>query len=532
MILVWIITIFLAGGLLAWFLDRWNTVWPRWISLIALTINLALLLIVWIGHVGSPNLSANSLWLIEMNREWIPQLGVNFHLAIDGLSFLLILLTTFLGIVAVIASWTEIRERVGFFHFNVLWVLAGITGVFMSLDMFLFYFFWEMMLVPMYFIIALWGHENRIYAAVKFFLFTQLSGLLMLVSILGLYFIHGHQTGIYTFDYTQLLGTSMTAPASMLLMLGFFIAFAVKLPVVPFHTWLPDAHTEAPTAGSVILAGLLLKTGAYGFIRFGIPLFPGSAFDLAPFAMVLAVIGIVYGAVLAFAKRDLKKLVAYTSISHMGFVLLGIFTWNELALQGAVLQIICHGISTGALFILVGSLQERIHTRDMTRMGGLWSTAPRMGGVGLFFALASLGLPGLGNFIAEVLILIGSYRVSIPLTVVAATGLITSTIYSLWFVQRTFHGPNTENWKISDLSNREMGMMLAMAFILLWLGLYPQLVISSARQSLNNLNRSVTNTGLKFSQEDITKLEDTYVRQVEPVEDKHLQSLKEPGERP
>jgi NADH-quinone oxidoreductase subunit M len=286
---------------------------------------------------------------------------------------------------------------VGLFHLNLMLVLAGVTGVFLALDLFLFYFFWELMLVPMYFLIDLWGHENRHYAAIKFFLFTQLSGLLMLLAILGLHFLHKEATGEATFDYTKLLHTPMGSTAQMLLMLGFFGAFAVKLPAVPFHTWLPDAHTEAPTAGSVILAGLLLKTGAYGMIRFVVPLFPEAAAVFAPIAMTVGVIGIVYGAILAFAQTDLKRLVAYTSVSHLGFVLLGIFVWNKLALQGAVMQMICHGLSTGALFIIVGELQDRIHTRDMRRMGGLWTVAPRMGAVAMFFAMASLGLPGLGT---------------------------------------------------------------------------------------------------------------------------------------
>ncbi len=270
------------------------------------------------------------------------------------------MLSCFLGIMATIASWTEIQERVGLFHFNLTWTVAGIIGVFLSLDLFLFYFFWELMLIPMYFLIALWGHENRSYASVKFFLFTQVGGLAMLLGILGLYFVHGRQTGIYTFDYSELLGTKMSPNTALLLMLAFLAAFLVKLPAVPFHTWLPDAHTEAPTGGSVILAGLLLKTGAYGILRFAVPLFPGAALQVAPWAMVAGVIGILYGAVLAFAQTDLKRLVAYTSVSHMGFVLLGIFAWNELALQGVIIQILCHGISTGALFMLVGSLQERI----------------------------------------------------------------------------------------------------------------------------------------------------------------------------
>jgi len=324
----------------------------------------------------------------------------------------------------------------------------------------------------------------------KFFLFTQLSGLLMLLAILGLYFIHGRDTGVYTFDYTDLLGMTIAPVPAILLTLGFFIAFAVKLPVVPVHTWLPDAHTEAPTAGSVVLAGLLLKTGTYGMLRFVLPLFYPSALLLAPVAMILAVIGILYGALLALAQTDLKRLVAYTSISHMGFVLLGIFAWNELALQGALVQILCHGISTGALFILVGALQERTRTRDLMRLAGLWSTAPRMGGVAMFFALASLGLPGLGNFVGEFLVLLGTYQRDVPLAVLASLGLIVATVYSLWIIQCAFHGPNREGWKLADLSARELAVMGVLMAVLVWLGVYPSPVFTMAGQTLKALENT------------------------------------------
>ncbi|MEW6001233.1 MAG: NADH-quinone oxidoreductase subunit M [Nitrospirota bacterium] len=490
MILLWIIIIPLLGGLLAWLSGRWSQLWPRWVSLISLAVQMALFLIILTEHFGEIQISGRP-WLVQFDQPWISKLGIHVNLAMDGLSLLLVLMTNFLGIMAVACSWTAIKDRVGFFHFNLMWTLAGITGVFLAIDLFLFYFFWEMMLVPLYFLIGIWGYENRVYSAVKFFIFTQASGLLMLVGILGLYFIHGRNTGIYTFDYMQLLGTTLSETTARLFMFCFFIAFAVKLPVIPFHTWLPDAHTEAPTAGSVDLAGLVLKVGAYGMLRFLIPLFPKVASDFSPIAMTLAVVGILYGAILAFGQTDLKRLVAYTSISHMGFVFLGIFTWNTLALQGAVMVILAHGISIGALFILVGVIHERIHTRDMNRMGGLWATAPRMGGVGLLFALASLGLPGLGNFIGEVLVLIGAYQVSIPLAVFAGIGLITSTIYSLWMIQQTFHGPNREGWKVSDLTGREIAMMTAMIAVVVWLGLYPQPVLNTARESLNNLQQIV-----------------------------------------
>jgi NADH-quinone oxidoreductase subunit M len=483
MILAGLIIVLVVGGLLAWLAGRVSTVWPRWISLAALAIDLKWTITRYAQGAW------NRGWIDELAISWIPQFGIRFHLAIDGLSLVLVLLTLVLGIMAVAASWSEIHERVGFFHFNLLWVLAGILGVFLALDLFLFYFFWELMLVPMYLLIGVWGHERRLYAAVKFFLFTQLSGLLMLLAILGLYFAHGEATGVYSFDYADLLAAPLAIPSrsAMLMMLGLFVAFAVKLPVVPLHTWLPDAHTEAPTAGSVVLAGLLLKTGAYGMLRFVFPLLPAAAHAFAPLAMTLAVIGILYGALLAFAQTDLKRLVAYTSVSHMGFVLLGIFAWNELALQGAIIQIICHGLSTGALFILVGGLQERTGTRDLRRMGGLWSTAPRMGGMAMFFALASLGLPGLGNFIGEFLVLLGTYQRSVPLAILASLGLIVATIYSLWIVQRVFHGPNQAGWKLADLSRRETAVLGALAALLVWLGVYPAPVLNTSKPAIGEL---------------------------------------------
>lgn len=489
MILLWLITIPLLGGIFAWLAGNRKPLVARWISLLALAIDFVLALVLWGWHFDQTSLMEQGLWLQEYRWPWIPQFGINLHLAIDGLSLLMILLTAFLGLISVLASWTEIKERVGFFHFNLLWTLAGVIGVFLALDLFLFYFFWEMMLIPMYFLIAMWGHEKRFYAAIKFFIFTQASGLMMLLAILGLYFIHHQNTGVYTFSYAELLGTSLTPKAAMLLMLGFFIAFAVKLPAFPFHAWLPDAHTEAPTAGSVILAGLLLKTGAYGLLRFVLPLFPDAAMRFAPAAMLLGVIGIIYGAVLAFAQNDLKRLVAYTSVSHLGFVLLGVFAWNDLALQGVVMQMICHGFSTGALFILAGMLQEHIHTRDMDRMGGLWATAPRMGAVAMFFAMASLGLPGLGNFVGEFLVLVGSYEVNSVLTIFATTGLVAATIYSLWIMQRTFHGEKREDWKLPDFSARHLIIFGAMMITLIWLGIFPQPVLNTADPALKNLQR-------------------------------------------
>jgi NADH-quinone oxidoreductase subunit M len=497
MILTGLILWLVAAALVAWLSSRWGKAWPRWVSLIALLVHLGALIAIWTqylaqdGQFAAGQLAAGA-WLMQVDVAWIPQLGIHFHLAVDGLSLLLLLLSDLLGIMAVAASWRGIEQRVGFFHFNLLWILAALVGVFLALDLFLFYFFWEMMLVPLYFLIGIWGHERRVYATLKFFLFTQASGLLMLLGILGLYFVHGHNTGVYTFGYLELLGTSLPPTLGMLLMLGFFAAFAVKLPAVPFHTWLPDAHTEAPTAGSVILAGLILKAGAYGFLRLLMPLFPEATSQFAPIAMILGVLGILYGALLAFGQTDLKRLVAYTSVSHMGFVLLGIFAWNKLALQGAVVVMLSHGISTGALFILVGGLYDRIKTRDMERMGGLWSDAPRMGGAAMVFALASLGLPGLGNFVGEFLVLLGVYQVNVPLAILATLGLVAATVYALWMMQRVFFGAKTEDRPLSDLDLREVAIMAVLIVLIVWLGLFPKTVLSTAQPALEALQQTAT----------------------------------------
>jgi NADH-quinone oxidoreductase subunit M len=467
MILVWCILIPFAAGILAWLFAPRSAAACRWISLLAPAASFLLALRT--GVDGG----AHGRWLAEFKVPWIPAWGVSFSLALDGLSLALVLLTNFVGVLAVAASWRGVQERIGFFHFNLMWATAAISGGFMAMDLFLFYVFWEVMLVPLYFLIVLWGHERRVYAAIKFFLFTQASGLLMLVGILGLYFIHGRATGVYTFEYRDLLNTPMSSSAALWLFLAFFAAFAVKLPAVPLHTWLPDAHSEAPTAGSVILAALVLKVGAYGLLRYAVPLFPYAADAFSPYAMTLGVIGILYGAWLAFAQPDLKRLVAYTSVSHMGFVLLGIFAGNAVALNGVAAVMVAHGISTGALFILAGQLYERMHTYDLNRMGGLWETAPRLGGFTLFFALASLGLPGTANFIGEFLVLLGTYSDHIAFAAFASLGLVASVIYALWMVQRVFQGPNRERWRFPDSVPRETAVAAVLVAATLWLGLYP-----------------------------------------------------------
>lgn len=500
-----LILLLMLGGVAAWISGRWSRTWPRWISMGTALLHIIILLVLWVHDLYRTE--PGTAWLEETRRVWVPQLGITYHLAIDGLSLLLVLLSNFLGILAIAASWEGIQKRVGFFHFNLMWILAALVGIFEAMDLFLFYFFWELVLVPLYFLIAIWGYENRYYAAIKFFLFTQASGLFLLLAILGLYFAHARATGVYTFNYFDLLGTPIAGGAAFALMLGFFVAFAVKLPVVPFHTWLPDAHTEAPTAGSVDLAGLVLKIGAYGMIRFIPPLFPQAASEFATFAMILGVIGIIYGAVVAFAQTDLKRLVAYTSISHMGFVLLGIFAWNELALQGAVMVMIAHGLSTGGLFILVGDLQNRLHTRELSRMGGLWAAAPRMGGVGLFLAMATLGLPGLANFVGEIMVLFGVYQANVTLAAIATGGFVVATIYSVWMMQRVFFGPNVHELRLRDSNAREMTIFGAVIAVTVWLGVHPAPVISTAKPALETLQDYARRPATTVSVRDAAPLE-------------------------
>ena len=490
MILLWLIIVPALGGLLGWLLGHWRRLWSRWVVLAALLAELALTLVAWRIGPGPMQFTAGGNWLLQFDVPWIPQLGVRFHLAMDGLSFWMVLLTAFLGLVALIGSWKEVTERTGFFRLNLSLLLAGVVGVFLALDLFLFYFFWELMLVPMYFLIVIWGDENRRYAGTKFFLFTQLSGLLMLVAILALFFIHGQNTGDYTFDYAKLLHTNLPPGTAMWLLLGFAAGFLVKLPAVPLHSWLPEAYTSSPTAGSVLLAGLLSKTGAYGLLRFVVPLFPRAASQFAYAAVVLGVIGILYGALMAFAQTDLKRFIAYTSVSHLGFVLVGIFAWNQLALQGVVIEMLCHGLSIGGLFLLAGMLEERLHTRDLQRMGGLWTVVPRMGAVMMIFALASVGLPGLGNFVGEFLILLGSFQANVALTIAATAGLVGAVIYALWMIQLIFHGPTDRAASLPDLRLREAGVMALLVLALLWMGLYPRPVLSTAGTALDGLQRA------------------------------------------
>jgi NADH-quinone oxidoreductase subunit M len=431
MILLYFLIILIIAGPIAWILGVKQANLARWISLLALSFDGLLLFSLWFDAAPNP-------WISEINLPWLPKLGASVHLAIDGMSLTLLSLTIFLGIVAIISSWKSIKENVGFFHCNILWLLTCVSALFMAMDLLLFYFAWELMLVPTYFLITIWGSERRVHAANKFFLFTQFGGLFLLAAIISLYCIHGQTSGHYTFNYEDLLNTTLSPAASISLMLGFVIAFFIKLPVIPFHSWAPDAYSEAPASVSLLLAGLLSKTGAYGLIRFVLPLFPEASAAFTPVALTLGLLGVFYGAGMAFAQTDLKRLISYSSISHMGFLLIGIFSASTLALSGTLIIMLAHGLSISALFIVSLFLQQRLHTRDLTQMGGLWTHLPILAAFALFFALASLGLPGLGNFVGEFLVVLGLYHTNVAAASIAAFGFVFSAIYILWMMQRIF----------------------------------------------------------------------------------------------
>lgn len=406
-------------------------------------------------------------------RDWIPSPPIHYHLGVDGISLFLVLLTTFLTPIAILASWKSIETRVAGFFISLLVLETGVIGVFVSLDLFLFFLFWEAMLIPMYFLIGIWGHERRIYAAVKFMIYTMLGSILMLVAMIWLYELSG------TFDLPQiqamLVNGQLTLPlrTELLLFAAFFLAFAIKVPLFPLHTWLPDAHTEAPTAASVLLAGVLLKMGTYGMLRFCLPLFPEAAHRFAPYIAVLAIIGIIYGALVAMVQTDLKRLVAYSSVAHLGFVVLGLFAFDPTAIQGALYQMLNHGVSTGALFVLVGMLYDRRHTHLIREYGGLATPMPVIAGFFLFVSLSSAGLPMLNGFVGEFLILLGTFLHHANWASWAATGVILSAVYLLWAYQRVFFGGVTQekNRSLPDADPLERGILVTMAVVILWMGI-------------------------------------------------------------
>jgi NADH-quinone oxidoreductase subunit M len=439
-------------------------------------------------------------------HAWLPEFGISYHVGVDGISLLLIILTTFLTPLALLCSWESIESRVREFAAFMLVLEAAMIGVFISLDLFLFYLFWDAMLIPMYFLIGIWGYDRRIYAAVKFILYTLTGSVLMLVAILWLASFHQAQTGVPSFDLADLMALSIPGGLQTWLFLAFAVAFAIKVPIFPFHTWLPDAHVEAPTAGSVILAGVLLKMGTYGLLRFAFPLFPEAARLFAPYLATLAVVGIVYGALVAMVQPDLKKLVAYSSVSHLGFVVLGICALTVNGVQGSVFQMVAHGISTGGLFLIVGMLSDRRHTRQIAEFGGLKAVMPRLVAAFFLVTLASIALPGMNGFVGEFLILLGTFASPFSAhahlyTAVAATGVILSAVYMLWMFQRVNYGTvtNPKNRALRDLSLREWCVIGPVCAVAIVMGVAPNAFLKPIEPAVRRVVEHIRGTSLPMN---------------------------------
>ncbi len=424
---------------------------------------------------------------------WIPAFGIDYYVGVDGISLLLIVLTGFLTPIAILSSWVGVEHKVKEFCVFILALEAAMIGVFISLDLFLFYVFWDAMLIPMYFLIGIWGYDQRIYAAIKFMLYTMAGSVRMLVAILGLAYLHSEATGSYSFDLLRLYMLDIPPETQRWFFLAFALAFAIKVPLFPFHTWLPDAHVQAPTAGSVILAGVLLKMGTYGLLRFAFPLFPAAAFEFAPWIALLAVIGIIYGALVAMVQPDMKKLVAYSSVSHLGFVVLGICAMNVQGVQGAIYQMLAHGVSTGGLFLIVGMLSDRRHTRLISEFGGLKHVMPRLSAAFLIITLASIGMPGLNGFVGEFLIMVGAFRWDPRFVVAAGLGVILSAVYLLWMLQRVYYGPVThsENAALPDLRTHEWASAVPLCAMALVMGIFPAVFLQPMEPAVRKVVEQV-----------------------------------------
>jgi len=474
----------LVGAVLLLFVSGRQESVIRWIANLFAVAGFAVSLPLWFRFQPF-----GDAWQFVERAEWIPSIGAAYVLGVDGFSMLLVLLTTLIGAIAVLSSWSAITERVKEYYIFLLVLQTGMIGAFVSLDFLLFFLFWEFMLVPMYFLIGIWGGGRRLYSAIKFFLYTLVGSVVMLLGILALYFFSHSVTGVYSFDITQFQQLTVPFPLQKWIFLAFFLGFAVKVPMVPFHTWLPDAHTDAPTAGSVILAAVLLKMGTYGFIRFSLPILPEASRYFVPMMAGLAIVGIIYGALVALAQSDWKRLVAYSSVSHMGMVVLGMFALTPAGITGSIVQQLNHGISTGALFLIVGIVYERRHTREISEYGGLSKVMPVFAAVFLVMTMSSIGLPTLNGFIGEILILQGVYVVNKIWAAVAAAGIVLGAAYMLWLYQRTMFGKieNPANAQLKDLSAREITTFVPLIALAIWIGLYPAPILRRLQSSVGRV---------------------------------------------
>ncbi|HEY7447540.1 MAG TPA: NADH-quinone oxidoreductase subunit M [Vicinamibacterales bacterium] len=460
----------LVGAILILFVPKTNENGIKWIANLVTLVGFLVSIPLWFWY----DPQQPEFQFVE-RAAWIPSIGAQYFLGVDGFSVLLILLTTLMGVIAVLSSWTAITERIKEYYIFLLVLQTGMLGAFVSLDFLLFFLFWEVMLVPMYFLIGIWGSDRRLYSAIKFFLYTLVGSVVMLLGILALYFHYHSVTNMYSFDITEFQKLSVPFDKQWWIFLAFFLGFAIKVPMFPFHTWLPDAHTDAPTAGSVILAAVLLKMGTYGFIRFSLPILPEATRYFVPMMVLLSIIGIVYGALVAMAQSDWKRLVAYSSVSHMAMVMLGMFALNPVGITGSIVQQLNHGISTGALFLIVGIVYERRHTRQISEYGGLSKVMPVYAAVFLVMTMSSIGLPALNGFIGELLILQGVFVASRVWAAFAASGVVLGAAYMLWLYQRTMFGKieNPKNEKLLDLNLREFATFVPLLILAVWIGLYP-----------------------------------------------------------
>src|SRR3954469_25547941 len=485
-ILTSLVALPVTGALLLLFVrgdEETSAPFARKIALVISLLVFAETLLLWSRFdVASPDFQ-----FVE-RHAWIPAFGIEYYVGVDGISLLLLVLTGFLTPIALLGSWESVRKQTKAFCIFILLLESAMMGVFISLDLFLFYVFWDAMLIPMYFLIGVWGYDRRIYAAVKFLLYTMAGSVLMLLAIIGLAYLHSTTNGVYTFDLLKLYSLSIPSSLQFWFFLAFALAFAIKVPLFPFHTWLPDAHVQAPTAGSVILAGVLLKMGTYGLVRFAFPLFPEAASAFAPYLAILAVVGIIYGALVAMIQPDMKKLVAYSSVSHLGFVVLGIAAMNTQGMQGAVYQMLNHGISTGGLFLIVGMLSDRRHTRLIAEFGGLKKVTPRLVAAFMIVTLSSIGLPGLNGFVGEFLILLGAFTWNPRFAAFAATGVILSAAYMLWMFQRVNYGEVSEkNASLPDLKPREWAILVPVIAMAILMGVLPNLFLKPMAPSVERM---------------------------------------------
>jgi NADH-quinone oxidoreductase subunit M len=474
----------LVGAAVLLFVNRRHETAIKWIANLVALAGFLVSLPLWFQY---QRLGPQFQFIEKTN--WIPAVGAQYSLGVDGFASLMVLLTTMMGVIAILSSWTAITERVKEYYIFLLILQGGMIGAFVSLDFLLFFLFWEVMLVPMYFLIGIWGSDRRLYSAIKFFLYTLVGSVVMLLGILALYFYNHAQTGVYTFDITQYYRLALPYNMQWWVFLAFFLGFAIKVPMFPFHTWLPDAHTDAPTAGSVILAAVLLKMGTYGFIRFSLPILPDASKAFVPMMIGLSLVGIVYGALVAMAQKDWKRLVAYSSVSHMAMVMLGMFALNPVGLKGSILQQINHGISTGALFLIVGIVYERRHTRMISEYGGLSKVMPMYAAIFAVMMFSSIGLPALNGFVGELLILQAAFIANKTWAIVAGSGIVLGAAYMLWLFQRTMLGKieNPKNEGLKDLNLREFAIFVPLIVMAVWIGIYPTPFLDRLDSAVNTV---------------------------------------------